>query len=115
MPDHPIFKSVLSLIESDDSKVLHLTFGSRKVKLGEKIPKGGEVVGNPLLDSCNTMMSVSFADPIFVRSSEDPDTYQQCGALGTEVDCRQSRPRCTLSFIHALRSPPTLATGWLHS
>jgi len=44
MPDHPIIKSVLSLIENDDSKVLQLTLGARKVKPGEKVPKGGELV-----------------------------------------------------------------------
>jgi len=113
MPDHPIIKLVLSLIGNDDSKVLHLTLGSRKVKPGEKIPKGGELAGNPLLDPC-VVMCLSFADPIFVRSSGAPHTYLEC-ALGTEVDCRQSRRRCTLSFICALESRPALATGRLRS
>ncbi|KIW98571.1 uncharacterized protein Z519_00232 [Cladophialophora bantiana CBS 173.52] len=58
MPDHPIMKSVLSLIENDNSKVLHLAFGSRKAKPGDKIPKGGELAWNlaPFV--------VSFADQV---------------------------------------------------
>lgn len=44
MPDHPILKPVLSLVESgDDSKVLHITFGDRKLKAGEQIAKGGQM------------------------------------------------------------------------
>ncbi|KIW10412.1 hypothetical protein PV08_11375 [Exophiala spinifera] len=39
MPDHPVHQAVLSLVK-DDSKVLHLAFGSRKVLNGENVPKG---------------------------------------------------------------------------
>ncbi|KIX96034.1 uncharacterized protein Z520_08289 [Fonsecaea multimorphosa CBS 102226] len=39
MPDHPILKSVLSLIEDNDAKTLRVSFSSRKVKPGDKIPK----------------------------------------------------------------------------
>lgn len=53
MPEHPAFKSVRSLIDNNDSKVLQLTFGARKVKPGEKVPKGGESTENPLLYLCN--------------------------------------------------------------
>ncbi|OQV04699.1 hypothetical protein CLAIMM_09548 [Cladophialophora immunda] len=40
MPDHPILKSVLSLIEKGDPNILHVAFGSRKVNPGDKVPKG---------------------------------------------------------------------------
>ncbi|OAP62310.1 hypothetical protein AYL99_04513 [Fonsecaea erecta] len=39
MPDHPIFKTVQTLIKEDDPKILSLAFGARKVKPGDKIPK----------------------------------------------------------------------------
>ncbi|EXJ75727.1 uncharacterized protein A1O5_00234 [Cladophialophora psammophila CBS 110553] len=48
MAGHPIMKSVLSLIENDNSNILHLAFGSQKMKPGDKIPKG-EAQGLPTL------------------------------------------------------------------
>ncbi|KIW69475.1 hypothetical protein PV04_05350 [Phialophora macrospora] len=40
MTDHPVFKSVSSLLEDkDESEVLQLTIGSRKIKPGELVPK----------------------------------------------------------------------------
>lgn len=47
MPENPIIKHALSLIENDDPKVLGLTFGAAKVKPGVKIPKGGESALRP--------------------------------------------------------------------
>lgn len=74
MSDAPIIKLVLSLIGNDDSKILHLTIGSRKVIPSEKIPKGDEILGNPLLNPCNTVICVTFADLIFLRSSRTSET-----------------------------------------
>ena len=111
MADHPIIRSVLSLIEKDESKVLHLTFGSRKVETGENIPKGGKLKENSSLQPCNTML-MPVVD-LIRRCPRSPKTDLEC-ALGTEVHCRQSRPRRTLPVVRALESRPPLATGRLH-
>jgi hypothetical protein len=42
MPDNPRMTTVLALVESGDSKVIQLMFGSRKVEPGQHIPKEGE-------------------------------------------------------------------------
>jgi hypothetical protein len=41
MPDNSVIKTAKSIIEGHELKVIHLTFGSRQVKAGEKIAKGG--------------------------------------------------------------------------
>jgi hypothetical protein len=42
-------KTVQSLIDSGESKTLQVKFGSREVKPGDKVPKGGELTGEPSL------------------------------------------------------------------
>jgi phosphatidylethanolamine-binding protein len=41
MSDHPVYRAV-SELRKDEAKVLHLTFKSRRVKVGDKVPKRGE-------------------------------------------------------------------------
>jgi phosphatidylethanolamine-binding protein (PEBP) family uncharacterized protein len=76
MADHPIFKSAQPLLNVD-SKVIQLTFGSRKVKAGERIPKRGEYGNsNPWLNPGNPIpkQEVSLADPLSLAEAQETPT-----------------------------------------